>query len=118
MLPAYTALLLLVTVAVVYLIWYNIKLGRQVKRAELFQQDWQTFQALHMQQLQEASHDIRGPLAAAMGYVDLLLEDRVKKPEDRQRCLSNARSSLNKLHEILELKLDQPIKDFKSFVHF
>ena len=108
---------LVLVVGMLTLLWFNIRLTRRVKQSETQQQDWVELQKNHMLLMQQASHDIRGPLAAVMGYVDLMLEDRVKKPEDKQKCLSNARSSLSKIQDLLELKLDQPVRDFRKTHH-
>ena len=109
---AVSGIWLVLVVGMLTLLWFNIRLTRRVKHSETQQQDWIALQGRQIELMQQASHDIRGPLAAVMGYVDLLVEDRVKKPEDKQKCLVNAKSSLVKIQSLLDVKLDQPVKDF------
>ena len=98
----------------VYLIWANLRLNKQVKQMQNSGYALNKFQKSYLDQLQKVSHDFRGPLAAVMGYVDLMIEDRIKTPSDRQRCLSNARSSLNKMHEIICQDIDEPLKELMT----
>ena len=110
MLPGFNYVVLVLAIGLVYMIWANISLLRQVRKLNQSIAQLQEGQRQQLQNLARTSHDFRGPLAAAMGYVDLLAEDRVRKPEDQKRCLVNAKSSLNKMVSILQEEFERPMR--------
>lgn len=118
MLSAIIFLVLVVTIGMLFLLWTNISLQRRMRDTEQVNRQLVEYQQAQLNQLQQLSHDLRGPMTAAKGYLDLLMENRLKSDADRQKCLVNAKGSVEKLQDIVVVKLEKPITEMEQRLPF